>query len=275
MVPLDEIKGRKTVNEPRLRSFRTVESCGGERSHEIEKLSITAGLLLVVLILILMAGGNLAFAATITGTVLYEGKVPKLKAITMDADPICARKHSEKVRVEVLVLGEGQTMANVFVHVKSGLPQKTYPTPTDPVVVDQVGCMYSPHVFGIRTDQTLTILNSDGTLHNIHAMPKVNRAFNIAMPETKTTANKVFTKQEFMFPIKCDVHPWMGAWCAVMSHPFFATTGKDGKFTIEGLEAGTYEIEAWHERLGTRTATVSVTTDETKTVDFSISIPSK
>ena len=233
--------------------------------------AITVGLFLGPL----MVGGNPAFGASITGTVVYEGKVPKLKAITMDADPVCASKHTETVRVEVLVLGEGQTMANVFVYVKKGLPERAYPTPTEPVVLDQVGCMYSPHVFGIRADQPLKILNSDGTLHNIHAMPVVNRAFNIAMPETKLTATKVFSKEEFMFPIKCDVHPWMGAWCAVMSHPFFCTTGINGKFTIDGLEAGTYEIEAWHERLGTRTATVSVTADETKTVDFSISIPSK
>ena len=232
---------------------------------------ITVGLILGFL----MVGGTLAFGASITGTIVYEGKVPKLKAITMDADPICASKHTEKVRVEVLVLGEGQTMANVFVYVKKGLPEEAYPTPTEPVVVDQVGCMYSPHVFGIRTDQPLEIRNSDGTLHNIHAMPELNRAFNIAMPKNKLTARKVFTKEEFMFPIKCDVHPWMRAWCAVMSHPFFDTTGKDGKFTIEGLAAGTYEIEAWHERLGTRTATVSVTADETKTVDFAISIPSR
>ena len=222
-----------------------------------------------------MVGGISAYGASITGTVVYEGKVPKLKAITMDADPICASKHTETVRVETLVLGEGQTMANVFVHVKSGLPEKEYPTTADPVVVDQAGCMYNPHVFGIRVGQPLEIRNPDATLHNVHAMPKLNRAFNIAMPETKTTATKVFNREEFMFPIKCDVHPWMGAWCAVMSHPFFDTTGKDGKFTIEGLEAGTYEIEAWHERLGTRSVTVSVTADETKTVDFAISIPSR
>ncbi len=241
--------------------------------------SISVSIIVGLFLGLLMVGGNPAFGASITGTIIYEGKVPKLKAITMDADPICASKHTEAVRVEVLVLGEvlgeGHTLANVFVYVKSGLPEKAYPTPSEPVVMDQTGCMYSPHVFGIRAGQTLEILNPDGTLHNVHAMPKVNRVFNMAMPKSKTTANKVFNKEEFMFPIKCDVHPWMGAWCAVMGHPFFDTTGKDGKFTIEGLEAGTYEIEAWHERLGTRTETVSITADETKTVDFAISIPSR
>ncbi len=224
---------------------------------------------------LLMVGGNPAFGASISGTIVYEGKVPKLRPIPMDADPICASEHTETVRLEILVLGEGQTLANVFVHVKGGLPEKVYPSPANPVVIDQVGCIYSPHVFGIRVGQPLDMLNSDATLHNIRAMPKVNRVFNIAMPKGKRTRRKVFNKEEFMFPIKCDVHPWMGAWCAVMSHPFFDTTGIDGKFTIEGLEAGTYEIEAWHERLGTRTAIVSVTADETKTIDFAISRPSR
>jgi plastocyanin len=233
--------------------------------------SVSVGLFLSLIIV----SGAPAFGASITGSIVYEGAVPKLRPIKMDADPICASKHTEKVLPEVLVLGDGQTLGNIFVYVKSGLPEKTYPTPTDPVVIDQKGCMYSPHVFGIQAGQPLEILNSDGTLHNIHALPKVNRAFNIAMPENKLTASKVFSKEEFMFPIKCDVHPWMGAWCAVMSHPFFDTTGIDGKFTIDGLDAGTYEIEVWHERLGTQTATVTVADDETKTADFAMSIPSR
>ncbi len=237
--------------------------------------SMSVGLTVALFLGLYMAGGVSAYGASITGVVVYEGKVPKLRPIAMDADPICATKHTETVRAEVLVLGPGQTMANVFVHVKSGLPLKEYPTPADPVVMDQAGCMYSPHVFGIRVGQALEIKNPDATLHNVHALPKLNRAFNIAMPAAKKTARKVFNKEEFMFPIKCEVHPWMGAWCAVMSHPFFDTTGKDGIFTIEGLEAGTYEIEAWHERLGTRTTTVSVAADETKTVDFTMAKPSR
>jgi plastocyanin len=213
--------------------------------------------------------------ATITGRIVYEGKVPTMKEIKMDADPSCAIKHTEPVRAQDLVLGEGQTMANVFVHVKSGLPGKEYPVPKDPVVMDQNGCTYTPHVFGIRAGQTLKILNSDGTLHNVHAVPNVNRAFNLAMPKTKTEATAVFEKPEFMFPIKCDVHPWMGAYCAVMSHPYFDTTEEDGTFTIKGLDAGTYEIEAWHERLGTKSQTITVTAEETRTADFSFSVPTK
>lgn len=235
--------------------------------------SIASFTLVTFLALVLTCGAT--YGATITGKIVFEGKPPNLKDINMDADPSCAMKHTGPVKVEMLVLGPGQSMGNVFVHVKSGLPKKEYPVPKDPVTLDQKGCTYTPHVFGIRAGQTLKILNSDGTLHNVNAAPKVNRAFNLAMPKTKTSATTVFDKPEPMFPIKCDVHPWMGAWCAVMSHPFFTTTKEDGKFTIDGLEAGTYEIEAWHERLGTKTQSVTVTASESKTVNFSFSVPAK
>ena len=123
--------------------------------------------------------------------------------------------------------------------------------------------------------QPLKILNSDGLLHNIHALPKVNRSFNQAMPASVTEIEKSFSKPEAMFKIKCDVHPWMGAWVAVMTHPFFDVTAADGKFDIGNLPPGTYEIEAWHEKLKTRTASVTISGDESQTVDFSFSPPAR
>lgn len=237
--------------------------------------SVNVRLTLGLLVGLVLMSGVPAFGAKITGTIVYEGKVPNLKAINMDADPNCANKHKEPVKVELLVLGKGQTMANVFVYVKSGVPNKSYPVPSEPVTLEQLGCTYVPHVFGIRAGQTLKVLNEDGTLHNVHVMPDKNRVTNIAMPKTKRTATTVFEKPEFMFPIKCDVHPWMNAYAAVMSHPYFDTTAEDGKFTIDGLEPGTYEIEAWHERLGTKTEKITVTANDTKTVNFSFSVPKK
>ncbi len=215
-----------------------------------------------------------AYAASISGVVKYEGAVPKFKEIKMDADPLCLEKHKESVFPQTLILGEGDTMANVFVYVKGGLANKPYTAPTDPVVLGQQGCMYDPHVFGVMVGQPLKILNPDGTLHNVHAMSKVNPEFNLAMPKFRTEAIKVFDKPEFMFAFKCDVHPWMVAWASVMSHPYFAVTKIDGKFTIDNLPPGTYEIEAWHEKLGIKTSSVTVADTQMQTVDFTFSKPS-
>jgi hypothetical protein len=128
---------------------------------------------------------------------------------------------------------------------------------------------------GVMVGQPFKILNSDGLLHNVHALPKTNKEFNMAMPASRTEAIETFTKPEPIFKIKCDVHPWMGAYVAVMGHPFFDVTEKDGKFTIKNVPAGTYEIEAWHEKLGTKTQSVTIGADETKSVDFTFSPPQK
>jgi plastocyanin len=218
-----------------------------------------------------------AFAASsISGTVTFDGKVPTLKPLTMDADPACAKMHSEPVPSEMLVLGSGNTMGNILVWVSKGLPSgKTWPAPGKPVVLDQKGCQYVPHVMGIMVGQAYRILNSDGILHNVHALPKINKGFNRAMPPTVKEATATFDKPEQVFQIKCDVHPWMSAYVGVFTHPFFSVTGTDGKYTIAGLDPGTYEITLWHERLGTQTASVTVGANETKTQNVTFKAPAR
>jgi plastocyanin len=215
-------------------------------------------------------------ASTITGVVTFTGTAPTLRPLTMDADPVCAKMHPKPVLAEMLVLGKGNTMGNIMVWVSKGLPAgKTWPVPKTPVVLDQKGCLYVPHVMGIMVGQAYKILNSDGILHNVHTLPKINRSFNRAMPGTVKEATTTFDKPEPIFQIKCDVHPWMSAYIGVFTHPFFAATAPDGKFTISGLDAGTYEITAWHERLGTQTATVTVGGSDTKTQDFKFAVPAR
>jgi plastocyanin len=216
------------------------------------------------------------YAASVTGTVKFDGTAPKFKEIKMDADPVCASHNKGPVLPQTLVLGDGNTMGNVFVYVKSGLKAATAPAPTTEVVIDQKACQYHPHVIAVVAGQPVKILNPDGTLHNVHALSKVNPEFNAAMPKFRTEITKVFDKPEpSPFALKCDVHPWMGAWMAVMPHTFFAVTKEDGKFSIENLPAGTYEIEAWHEKLGKKTATVKVGDTETGTADFTFAAPTK
>lgn len=208
------------------------------------------------------------YSGTVTGTVNFNGTAPSPRRVRMDAE--CGGFHSEPVLSENLVVNENNTCKWVFVYVKEGLGDRKFNPPAEPVIFDQEGCQYDPHVFGVQTGQTIKILNSDPLLHNIHALPESNRPFNFGMPKKGDERERAFTKQEIMVKIKCDVHPWMGAYCGVVDHPYFAVTGDDGSFTINNLPPGEYVLEAWHEELGTTTQTVTVGENESKTVDFSI-----
>jgi len=215
-------------------------------------------------------------AGSITGTIKYAGKIPSFKAIKMSADPVCLAKHTTKQYPQTLVLGSGNTMANIYVSIKSGLPAgKKYTAPATPVVLNQKGCKYSPHVIGLMPNQQLKILNPDGTLHNVHVIPKKNTEFNMAMPKFRKVAIKTFTKPEAPFPVKCDVHPWMAAWIVVSANPYFNITKKDGKFKINKLPAGSYEVEVWHEKLGKKSKKITVKKEGTVVANFTMSRPVK
>ena len=160
-------------------------------------------------------------------------------------------------------------LANVFVYVKDGLdPKYSFPIPETPVVLDQVGCVYRPRVVGIRVGQPLEALNSDDTLHNVHALPTANVEFNEGQPVKGMRLSRVFDKPEVMMRFKCNVHSWMAAYVGVLPHPYFAVTAADGSFSIPGLPPGTYTIEAWHERFGTQTMQVTVADREAVTANF-------
>jgi plastocyanin len=159
----------------------------------------------------------------------------------------------------------------VFVYVKDGLGNLKFPVPTTPLVLDQKGCQYRPHVFGVQAGQPIEILNSDATLHNIHAWPQANQEFNMGQALQGMKDTHTFTTQEIMVPFRCDVHRWMNSFVGVVAHPFFAVTGADGAFSLKGLPPGTYTIEAWHEKFGTKTASVTIGAKESKDVAFTFS----
>jgi plastocyanin len=209
-----------------------------------------------------------ATAGDLSGKVSFSGDAPKVKKIKMDADPKCAEMHGgESVPGEDVVINPNGTLKNVFVYVKSGLEGKTFEPSKDPVEVDQKGCMYYPRVVGMQAKQPIKFKNSDDTLHNVHAMPTKSKEFNIGQPNKGMESIRTFAAPEMMVKVKCDVHPWMTGYIGVMDHPFYATTGDDGTYTIKGLPAGEYEIVAWHEKLGEQTSKVKVG-DDAATADF-------
>ncbi len=219
--------------------------------------------------------GQVAAAPTggggIDGTVKFTGAAPANQKIDMTEEPTCKEKYSTQPVNAVVAVKDGN-LQNVFIYVKAGLPAgQNWPAPSSPVVVDQEGCLYKPRVIGAMVNQGIKIKNSDAVLHNIKAVPKKNRGFNISQPQKGMETTKTFTTEEVPVPIECNVHGWMHGDVMVMTHPFFAVSGEDGKFSIKGLPAGTYTLEAWHEKLGTKTATVTVTDNGSATTSFSFS----
>jgi plastocyanin len=189
---------------------------------------------------------------TVTGVVAYNGAVPAAKKIDASADPVCGQQNPN-LSTEDTVVKDGK-MANAFVYIKDGttadgkkITGLTFATPTTPVVLDQKGCHYVPHVLGIQTNQTLKITNSDPTQHNIHPTPKVNEEWNQGQPNGAPALEKTFKRAEVLVPVKCNQHPWMKSYIGVLKHPFYAVSAEDGSFTIKGVPPGKYTVVAWHE----------------------------
>ena len=206
-------------------------------------------------------------SGTIQGTVKFTGTAPEMPQIKRESDPFCAKN---KMKAEVVVVNDNQTLRNVLVRIKPGTVKG--PAPTEPAKIEQHDCMYRPRVQGAMTDQEIGIHNGDQTTHNVHAFDMrtgegEESLFNLAQPKGAADITKDVDGYEVM-KFKCDVHPWMVGYVVVSDHPFFAVTGEDGSFKLENVPAGKYTLEAWHEHYGLKTAEVEVADKGTAQAEF-------
>src|SRR5260370_2118096 len=209
-----------------------------------------------------------ATAASVSGTVSLAGTAPKGAKIDMSQDPACKGTNTAET-----VVADGSKSDKGLVHVKEGLGNRTFDVPKDAVTIDQSGCKYHPHVLGVMAGQTLKIVNSDPTTHNIHPTPADNREWNESQPPQSPALEKTFAREEIMLPVKCNQHPWMKMYVNVVKTPFYAVTGPDGKFEIKGLPPGDYTLAFVKEKMGTQRKKVTLAAKDSKTVDATFKTP--
>jgi plastocyanin len=204
--------------------------------------------------------------ASVSGRVLFRGTPPERRPIKMSGEAACHRPGAVALSEEVIAGSDG-ALQNAYVHVVSGLGDRVFAPPGQPAVMDQAGCVFRPHVLAVQSNQVITFKNSDPAVHNVRARAQKNPTFNISLAGQGRTARRYFGEPE-MVAVRCDIHAWMGAYVAVERHPFFAVTGDDGRFLIEGLPAGEYVIEAWQESLGTERQTIRLADGEHRELSF-------
>jgi hypothetical protein len=205
-------------------------------------------------------------SGTIAGKVSFSGAPPEPQRVKLSADPKCAAMHKGGLELRPLKMKDGG-LADALVYVKSGIGG-SYTAPAEPLLLDQIGCDYEPHMIVLMAGQPLKIRNSDDTLHNVHPRPALNKEFNIGQPRKGMEATRTLEKPELMIPTGCEVHPWMRAYISVLTHPFFAVTKEDGSYEIRALPDGEYEIEAVHSQLKSVMGKVTVKDGKASTLDL-------
>ncbi len=203
---------------------------------------------------------------TVTGKVTYTGTPAKPKPIDMAKEPSCAKQYTAPPMTENVVTGSGNTLEYVVVYISAGAPDESS-APSTAVTFDQKGCHYTPHVLAFQVNQELKVTNSDQTSHNIHPLAKINREWNKSQPPGTPPISEKYDKPEFI-SVKCNIHPWMHGWFAVVKTSHYAVSDGSGEFKLPNLPPGKYTLTAWHESYGTQTQEVTISGNETKSANF-------
>lgn len=224
---------------------------------------------LLILILALSPALGFAQGGTISGTVTLEGEAPPPTALETQGDPLCTHGPMPDQATQV---GPANRVPWAFVWIAKGL-SGDFPPSHAPVVVDQSGCLFAPHVFGVQRGQPVTFRNNDPLMHNVHTKPVANRELNAVLFQKGMEKETIFASEEYAIPITCDVHPWMKSYAWVMAHPFFAVTDAEGKFTLKDVPPGKYAVAIWHETFQGKGKLVEVPAGGAPTIDFLVRQP--
>jgi plastocyanin len=206
---------------------------------------------------------------TITGEVRFTGTVPPMGTLNFGSFRECSAQHEGPVPTGDALVRDGKVQ-NAFVWISAGLEDRVFAVPTEPVTIDQQGCLYVPRVAGAQVDQTIRFVNSDRTIHNVHGKPSASANWNVALSRQGSDRTIRVDTPEVPISVRCDLHPWMQGWIGVVDHPYFAVTGPDGTFTLESVPPGEYTVAVWHERFGRRQAQVTLEPSGSVTVDFEL-----
>jgi plastocyanin len=212
-----------------------------------------------------------ATAGSVTGMIMLEGAPPAPRTINMSGVPPCAKQHvGDPGKTEEIVPGDGGTLQNVVVYLKGDFAAYSFNVPQTPAVLDQGACQFHPHVLALLIDQPLEVVSSDPVGHNVNAMAKINATWNHTLaPKSKQPYQQSFARAEVAIPVKCNIHPWMKAYIAVLDSPYFAVTGQDGAFALRNVPPGTYTLTAWQETYGATEQSITVAPHENKSVTLS------
>jgi plastocyanin len=246
---------------------------GGKFMNSQQRAAVLILSLLVLAAAFLRSAPGVGAAATgqIVGTVKLDGQAPHPKPIDMSKDPSCAQTRGDAPAVmENVVVGGNGGLANVVVYISQGLTGNETTTPSQPATMDQKGCQYVPHVVAVNVGQHLTLLNEDRTSHNIHPEPKPgggNNPWNKSQLVGGLPIDVTWTNPEVAIPVRCNVHPWMHAYIAVVKGPF-GVSNDTGSFKLDNVPPGTYTLTAWQETYGTQTQSVTVAAGKSAAADF-------
>jgi len=205
-------------------------------------------------------------SGAVTGKVTFVGTPAKAEPIDMSKDPACVKLHAKPLLTEKVVTGSGNTLENVVVYISSGADDAPAEGMSE-AHFDQQGCRYTTHVLAVRAGQSIRISNSDPLSHSIHPLAKINREWNRIQPAQTPAFSYAYDKEEFI-PVKCNIHPWMLGYFAVLKTSHFAVTSEDGTYTLPQLPPGKYTVTAWHELYGTQSREVTITGSEPQIVNF-------